>query len=354
MKCYNCNATEATPLLMCPAPNQCGIPFKAQNLKWKKAEPSAIYADKIFSAHRAQGSSIFYQLNTAEDSDNYTVLYELTPCSCGCGCGCGCSTLSPDAVFEIQKSYVQLDCFSVNETAEPGAASGVITPEMVTVNGLQVAGITASNGLYTANIANIITQLTNPACMAQDLPSKAFLLLQDIPDLEIRVRFGFEGVVRSNGCIYRFKLYLANNETIPLLDTLTTSFAIAEVNIPCIENGMVPRINFRFSGKADLINPVLSVAASEEDPDEIVVNLTGTLGIIPEVCVEVVRNTLMLVNGAELCDTDKCGLDGFNLYAGSNCCNANANAAAASNASGMTRGGCGCGCGCGCAGRQNN
>ena len=319
MKCNNCNATQATPLLSCPDTAVCGTPFCPKALAWNREEPTALYADKVFSAHKATGSSIFYPLNTAVTPDNYVSSYELTPCSGGCCCSNG---LAEDAVFEIQKSYVQLDCFSVNEAAAPGAPSAVITPENVTVNGLPVAAVTQTNGRYTADISNIIGGILNPICTAQCLGSKAFILLQNIGVLEFRVRFGFEGVVRSCGTLYRFKVYIANNEAIPLPTDQTTSFAIAEANIPCIEYGNAPVLSFRFGGDIQVINPQLSVTVTDETDacNGVAVNLSATLGITPLVYAEVIRNTLLLVNGAELKDDCSCGMDGFNLYAGQNCC----------------------------------
>lgn len=320
MKCNNCNATQATPLLSCPDTSVCGKPFCPETLSWNKEKPVAFYADKIFSAHKATGSSIFYPLNTADLPDNFVSKYELTPCA---GDRCCCPNgLSEDAVFEIQKSYVQLDCFSVDETAAPGEPSCIISPENVTVNGSAVAAVTQNSGRYTADISNIIGDLLNPVCTAQCLGSKAFILLQNIGSLEFRVRFGFEGVVRSCGVLYRFKVYIANNETIALPVEQTTSFAIAEANIPCIEYGNAPVLSFRFGGSAQVINPQLSVTVTDETDacNGVAVNLTATLGITPLVFAEVVRNTLILVDGAELKDDCSCGLDGFDLYAGQRCC----------------------------------
>ncbi len=319
MKCNNCDATQATPLLSCPDTALCGTPFSPKSLDWKREEPTALYADKVFSAHKATGSSIFYPLNTADLPDNFVSSYELTPCAGGCCCTNG---LSADAVFEIQKSYVQLDCFSVNEAAAPGEPSAIITPDNVTVNGLTVAAVTQNNGRYVADISNIIGEILNPVCTAQCLGSKAFILLQNIGVLEFRVRFGFEGVVRSCGTLYRFKVYIASNEAIPLPTDQTTSFAIAEANIPCVEYGNAPILSFRLGGNAQVINPQLSVTVTDETDvcNGVAVNLAATLGITPLVYAEVIRNTLILVNGAELKDDCSCGMDGFNLYAGQNCC----------------------------------
>ena len=335
MKCYNCNATQATPIPVCPDSAACGCSFQATKLTWKKAEPFAFYADKIFSAHRAEGSSIFYPLNTAVLGDNFVSAYELTPCTGGCCCSA--STLSPDAVFEIQKSYVQLDCFSVNDPVPPGEASGVISPENVTVNGLPVDGVTVTAGRYIADVTTALSSLTNPTCVAQGLPSKAYILLQGIDNLQMRLRFGFEGVVRSCGTLYRFKVYLANNETLLLPAEQTTSFAVAEANSPCAEYGYAPVISFRFGGRAAVINPQLSVTVVDEaDPcNGIRLDLTATLGITPLVYAEVVRSTLMLVDGAELGDDCTCGMDGFSLYANNDCCTPAKGTAQTSNTSGI-------------------
>ncbi len=342
MKCNNCNATQATPILLCPDVSACGKPFCPEVLSWNKDGALAAYVDKIFSAHKATGSSIFYPLDTTATPDNFVSSYELTPCFGGCCCPNG---LTADAVFEIQKSYVQLDCFSVNEPAAPGEDSAIITPANVTVNGSAVAGVTQNNGRYTADISNIIGELLNPVCTAQCLGSKAFILLQDINTLEFRVRFGFEGVVRSCGTLYRFKVYIANNEAVALPIEQSTSFAIAEANIPCIEYGNAPVLSFRFGGTAQVINPQLSVTVTDEgDPcNGIAVNLTATLGITPLVFAEVVRNTLIRFNGAELKDDCACGMDGFDLYAGQDCCNASLPGASSRNANavGVVRG-CGC------------
>ena len=316
MKCNNCSATRATPLLSCPDTAVCGTPFNARCLDWGRSESTALYADKIFSAHRAEGSSIFYQLDTSQTPDNFLSVYELTPCSGGCCCTT--KVLSADAVFEIQKTFVQLDCFSVITDGE----TPPITPANVTVNGLAVCGIEEDNGQFTADISCILGELTNPVCLAQNLPSKAFILLQNIGTLQFRIRLGFEGVVRSCGVLYRFKAYLANNETISLPADLTTSFAIAEVNIPCVANGSAPVITFRFDGTAEVINPRLTVTATDdEDPcNGARIDVTATLGITPRVFVEVIRNTLLLVSAAEMKDCNECGMDGFDLFAGGCCC----------------------------------
>jgi hypothetical protein len=81
-------------------------------------------------------------------------------------------------------------------------------------------------------------------------------------------------------------------------------------------------LSFRFGGDAQVINPQLSVTVDDTaDPcNGVTVNLTATLGITPAVYAEVVRRTLMMINGAELCDDCKCGLDGFNLFAAGACC----------------------------------
>lgn len=338
MKCYNCNATQATPPVSCPDVGLCGAPFDASGLTWKKEEAAAAYVNKIFSAHKAPGSSLFYALNTADATETFLSSYELTPCSGGCCCPTG---LSADAVFEIQKSYIQLDCFSVNETAGAGEASAVIGPENVTVNGTPVAGVTQSNGVYTADISEIPL---NPTCLAQGLPSKAYILLQGISNLRLRVRLGFEGVVRSCGSLFRFKVYIANNESILLPVEQTTSFAVAQANIPCTENGNAPVLTFRFGGFGEVINPVLTATVTDEtDPcNGITVNLTATLGITPLAYVEVVRNTLMLVHGAELVDDCPCGLAGFEIFNGGNCCVEKTPTAPQNGSSGLVRG-CGCG-----------
>ena len=339
MKCYNCNATEAAPLISCPDGGNCGSFFQPSALPWKKSEAAAAYVNKIFSAHKATGSSLFYALNTAGDA-NFVSSYELIPCNGGSTC-CPAG-LSSDAVFEIRKTYVQVDCFSVDETATPGAPSAVITPQNVTVNGITVAGVTQSNGVYTADISNVPL---NAACLAKGLPSKAFILLQDIGSLILRLRLGFEGVVRSCGTLYRFKVYLANNASIALPEALTASFAVAEANIPCTENGNAPVLSFRFGGSAEVINPTLSVAVTDEtDPcNGIRVNLAATLGLTPAVYAEVVRNTLMLIQGAELCDDCPCGLSGFSIFAGNECCDAVPTpvCGAAASSSGLIRT-CGC------------
>lgn len=339
MKCYNCNATEAAPLVSCPNSGNCGASFDPGCLTWKKAEGAAAYVNRVFSAHKATGSSLFYALNTADTPNNFVSSYELIPCN-GVG-GCCPTGLSSDAVFEIQKSYVQVDCFSVNETAAPGEASAVITPENVTVNGLAVEGVTQNNGVYTADITNIPL---NPSCLARGLSSKAFILLQDIGSLRLRLRLGFEGVVRSCGTLYRFKVYIANNESILLPPGLTASFAVAEANIPCTENGNAPVLTFRFGGVAEVINPVLTATVTDEaDPcNGITVNLAATLGLTPTVYAEVVRNTLMMIQGAELLDDCPCGLAGFEIFAGYDCCKENTPPSTGTNASSGLIRNCGC------------
>ena len=344
MNCYNCNATEATPILMCPSTSQCGKCFDPKCMKWDRSCQNAAYLNKIFSAHEAEGSSLFYNLNTATDPDNFTAVYNLIPCSgCGCCCCCDSTVLGPDAVFEIQKIYSQLDCLMV--TADDGPNPVPITPAQVTINGFEVEDVTFSNGLYTATIGNVINNILNPQCIAQGLPSKAFLLLQNIGPLAFRARMAFEGVVRAGGKMYRFKLYLANNEATPLTGAMTTSsFAVAEANIPCIANGMVPVVTFSFGGRLNVINPTLTVEYVNPDiPAEgINILLNATLSINPTAHVEVLRNTLMLLNGAQAQEDLTCGLQGFDLYGNNACCCNNSATVSGNAATGVVR--CGCGC----------
>lgn len=335
MNCYTCNETQAPPLVSCPSTERCGTGFDPKSLTWKRSEPTAFYADKIFSSHEATGSSLFYALDTSAAPTNFVTAYELTPCNGSCCCNTG---LSSDAVFEISKSYVQVDCFSVNETAAAGATSAVITPANVTVNGTAVAGVTQANGVYTADITNVPL---NAVCAAQSLPTKAYVLLQDIGNLRLRFRLGFEGVVRSCGTLYRFKAYVANNDTILLPETQTASFAVAQANIPCTENGNAPVLSFRFGARAQIVNPVLTVTVTDEtDPcNGVTVNLAATMGITPILYAQVVRSTLMLVNGAEVCDDCPCGLDGFCMFDAGACCSSSYTPPISSQA--LIRG-CGC------------
>ena len=104
-------------------------------------------------------------------------------------------------------------------------------------------------------------------------------------------------------------------------------------------------LSFRFGGKAQVINPrlVATVIDAADTCNGVRIDLQATLGITPIVFAEVVRNTLIILQGAELADDCGCGMDGFDLYAGSGCCDPAPTPAPARNASGGVLRSCGCG-----------
>ncbi len=293
----------------------CGTNIDTEDVEFTNQQPNLTYIDKVFSFNKDIASPLLFNLNTGGMStNNFVVRFfldgsSLFPC-----------TLSPNAVFEIDNSFVAVEYFN---TRPPGN----ITAAQVTVDGFPVDSVSFTNGQYTAVTTNVLPQVQNNRCLDRGLPTKTFFLISNAGPWDFRATYVLEGTVNTNGRLCRFRAEISNAPGTPnsmLPSGSLSSFAVPNLSLPCAINGVAPNILFQFSAKINLVNPRLVVncglltannigsaeeaAAGELACQSIIgpilsnncrVSLVSTLAVEPVVHVETVRRTLFCINACE-------------------------------------------------------
>lgn len=293
----------------------CGTNIDTEDVEFTSQRPNLTYIDKVFSFNKDIASPILFNLNTGGmNTNNFVVRLfldgsSLFPC-----------TLSPNAVFEIDNSFVAVEYFN---TRPPGNISAA----QVTVDGFPVDSVNFTNGQYTAATSNVLPQVQNDRCLDRGLPTKAFFLISNAGPWDFRATYVLEGTVNTNGRLCRFRAEISNAPGSPnsmLPAGSLSSFAVPNLSLPCAINGVAPNILFQFSAKINLVNPRLVVncglltandlasaeeaAASDLACQSIIgpifsnncrVSLVSTIAVEPVVHVETVRRTLFCINACE-------------------------------------------------------
>jgi len=293
----------------------CGTNIDTEDVEFTNQQPNLTYIDKVFSFNKDIANPILFNLNTGGmNTNNFVVRLfldgsSLFPC-----------TLSPNAVFEIDNSFVAVEYFN---TRPPGNISAA----QVTVDGFPVDSVSFTNGQYTAVTTNVLPQVQNDRCLDRGLPTKAFFLISNAGPWDFRATYVLEGTVNTNGRLCRFRAEISNapgtpNSMLPIGSL--SSFAIPNLSLPCAINGVAPNILFQFGAKINLVNPRLVVncgllmandlgSAEEAAADELAgqsligpilanncrVSLVSTIAVEPVVHVETVRKTLFCINACE-------------------------------------------------------
>ncbi|HVI43070.1 MAG TPA: hypothetical protein VM577_20880 [Anaerovoracaceae bacterium] len=267
----------------------CGTNIDTEGVEFTNKQPNLTYIDKVFSFNKDTASPILFNLNTGgENTSNFVVRFfldgsSLFPC-----------TLSPNAIFEIDNSFVVVEYFN---TRPPGN----ITAAQVTLDGFPVDSISFTNGQYTAATTNVLPRIEKERCLDRGLPTKAFFLINNAGPWDFRAIYVLEGTVNTNGRICRFRAEISNAPNSPntsLPSGSLSSFAIRNLSLPCAINGVAPNILFQFSAKINLVNPRLVVNCGNMD-EFCRVSLVTTLAVEPVVNVESVRKTLFCINACE-------------------------------------------------------
>jgi len=271
----------------------CGTNIDTEDVEFTNQQPNLTYIDKVFSFNKDTASPILFNLNTGEtNTNNFVVRFflngsSLFPC-----------TLSPNAVFEIDNSFVAVEFFN---TRPPGN----ITAAQVTVDGFPVDSVSFTNGQYTAVTTNVLPQVQNDRCLDRGLPTKTFFLISNAGPWDFRATYVLEGTVNTNGRTCRFRAEISNAPGTPnsmLPSGSLSSFAVPNLSLPCAINGVAPNILFQFSAKINLVNPRLVVTCEENGTilaNNCRVFLVSTIAVEPVVHVETVRRTLFCINACE-------------------------------------------------------
>ena len=118
--CFRAAAVLGTP---------CGTNIETEDVEFTKQQPNLTYIDKVFSFNKDTASPILFNLNTGGPYRNNFVTELFLEGSSFFPC-----TLSPNAVFEIDNSFVAVELLS---TRPPGN----IDASQVTLDGFPVDSI---------------------------------------------------------------------------------------------------------------------------------------------------------------------------------------------------------------------
>lgn len=282
----------------------CGTNIDTEDVEFTREKPNLTYLDKVFSFLKDTSSPILFNLNTGGMfSDLFLSEFILD------GCSIIPCTLSPNAVFNIENSFVAVDFFG---PANPAS----ITPAQVTLDGFPVDTVTFENGQFTARAPNAIARIQNRRCLDLNLPTKAFFLINNAGPWVLRATFVLEGTVNTGGRTCRFCARFSNAPDAPntmLPAGSLSNFAIRDLALPCSINGISPDILFQFNAKVNLINPELTtdcgIITNGTGSSRVIINnvlanncrlvLTSTVSVEPVVHVQTVRRTLFCVNACE-------------------------------------------------------
>jgi hypothetical protein len=304
----------------------CGTNIDTEGIDFTNKKPHLTYIDKVFSFNQDTSCPLLFNLNTGgENADDFQVKLLLD----GCDCSNVPCTLTRDAVFEIDNTFVVVEYFN---TRPPGN----IIASQITLNGFPVDAVSFSNGQYTAKTANVLSRIQKDRCLDKGLPTKVFFLINNVGPWDFRATYVLEGTVTTGGRLCKFRAEISNTPDSPntsLPPSALSNFAIRNLSLPCAINGIAPDINFQFNARINLVNPRLvvncetcpppipvnGVEGEQEEtklfppfpcypcppcppvvnPLNCTVSLVTALAIEPEIHVETVRRTLFCLNACE-------------------------------------------------------
>lgn len=294
----------------------CGTTVDLEGIDFTDKKSNLVYMDKVFSFTEDTSCPLLFNLFTGGSNANLFVT-ELTlkPQDCCCT---PC-TLEPNAVFNIEKSFVVVEYFN---TRPPGN----INESQVSIDGYPVDSVSYSNGQYLAKTAGLISKIQKERCMDAGLPTKAFFLISNAGPWDIRAKYVLEGTVNTGGSTCCFRVEISNAPNSPntqLPASSLSNFAVPDLSLPCSINGIAPEVRFQFNADVELINPTLTLCrggrGAKQGPgydecqfecqnvvdslchqsNNLTLSLTSKVAVEPTVHVEVVRQTLFCTNACE-------------------------------------------------------
>lgn len=265
---------------------------------------SMVYLNKVFSDVRINSCPLMSSLTASADNFDQQLTFFDGPskekdhcgsdcgcnCSCSCNCSCGCGDSIPvvdsDLNFVIDSTEVIVSDFDL---ADPSC----ISPCNVTVDGLPVDGLDFFNERYMASTNELMTRISDCACLERGLPTKAYFLISGVGGFRARLTIVLRGTAFGCGICKHFKLLMTTKKNVYVNIPGQSTFAVSELCLPCTTGGIAPIINFSFSAKANLLNPVI---CADDHADRCGLTVTGCLVAEPMAEVQVTRQTLFRTN----------------------------------------------------------
>lgn len=249
---------------------------------------SMVYLNKIFTDIDVKSCPLLSELvANGETFDQQLTFFDQNDDHCSCGCGCNsCLDFDDDPTFVIDSTEVIITDFNLSD-------SGSLTVEDVTVDGITVDTLDFFNQRFIASTNNLLSQISDCACINRGQSTKGMLLIQNAGSWTARVTIIIRGsVFGCSGC-KRFRLRMSTTENTTIDIPGTSTFAVSSICLPCIVGGIAPVINFSFDAKATLLNPNIITDTGNGNCSVIV---TGSLVTEPIAEIQVTRQTLFRTN----------------------------------------------------------
>lgn len=233
------------------------------------------YMDIIYSEETVNGSPIFYNIDTSQDSQ-FSVKAEYKPLDYHCCTPCIVDTTSQ---FELESVDVAFKNFQL---------IGPLNTNSVLINGVAIDATLQSNGLS----AYIPNSYLNEDCLNKDKGTKISVLLNALASWNFVAKIDLCGKVTTNSTVCKFKISFLNEDI--SLSNMST-FVAQDVCIPNIDSTL---LNVRFDATSQLIDPLLTAVLSDPtDPtSNVILKLTGNMIINPIANLQILYNSKVCFN----------------------------------------------------------
>jgi hypothetical protein len=267
-----------------------------------------VYLTKVFSDAKISSCPLMMEISAnSEHFDQQLTFFDNQNDECGCGCnrcggscGCGCGCCSSSSVelegdlnFVIESTQAIITDFDLSCPAS-------LTPSHVTLDGLAVDSIESFNERYMAATNDLMWKVSDCECMEDHQSTQCYLMIQHAGSWRARLTLVARGSVFGCGGCKQFKLLMSTKANYWVEIPGNSTFAIADVCLPCTTGGIAPVINFSFLAKGNLLNPSLQVDPGCSCNPWNGLSLSGALIIEPMAEVQVTRQTLFITDAESL------------------------------------------------------
>ena len=263
---------------------------------------SLVYLDKFFYNNTEKASPLLTALTTTPETFTQQLTTGSNSCAASfpgsrdiscCNCNCCCDIpIGPGTVFNVDNAFVIVHSYDLS-------LPDSITAADITIDGLPITAVTASNGRYLGDISGIVSEITKCHCKspcADRCPGNFVMVTADGP-WELLSTIVVEGTVSSGGTSCPFKMCLSPTEGEPLPVTGASTFAFCGAEIPCQKNNAAASLVISFDACASLLSPVITVTGTADAP---IITLTGSLVVTPQATLQTIRPTLFNLSAYEI------------------------------------------------------
>lgn len=339
---------------------------------------SLVYLNKVFTDLEIKSCPLMTQVcTTPENFEQQLFLFDPQEesCDCDCDCSCGCNNCGCDRNCGCSCGCsADLDCSDLNFVVDSTeviisdfdlACPSSIEPCNVTVDGIPVDMLEVFNERYMAATNDLMSRIGDCSCMENNKSTKGYLLISGVGGFHAKLSIILRGSVFSSGCCKKFKLVFTTRNNVCFNIPGQSTFATSQLCLPCTTGGIAPIINFSFSAKGTLLNPIITACQTNGNCH---LSVTGCLVTEPVASVQVTRQSLFRLDAEALpvpCDDiekcrqniGQCGRadDDSNAFSLRNrCCNDGSRVREDDDDDCGCRHDNDCGCGCGTSARENH